>query len=405
MRKFFVLFASVLALSALSLRAFAILDTLDTLASPPPPKESIRLVAQAPHIEAKAYLLMDVNSGRILASRNIDEQLAPASLTKLMTLYLIFDSLENKRFTLNDTVNVSTKAWRMKGSRMFIKPGDKVTVEQLIHGIVTASGNDATVAMAEHIAGNENAFATLMNRQAQLLGMVHSHFTDSTGLPSTDHYVTTRGIALLSRALVLHFPQYYYFFNKKWFTYNNIKQSNRNRLLWHDASVDGLKTGHTDEAGYCLVSSAQRDDMRLLAVVMGTPSEQARTTNSQQLLNWGFNSFETHKLYKGQQAIRNVRIWGGRNKFIPFGTHRDLYVTIPRNDYRKLKVKITFNRTLEAPIQQNQKYGNIAIMLNHRVISQQPLIALRDDLKGSFLRRFADGIAATWTRLWGHDTL
>ena len=378
-------------------------DMLGTL-SAPPIAASPTPILRPPQLQAKSYLLMDVNSEKILASKQIDEPLPPASLTKLMTLYLVFDALENQHLQLSDTVTVSTKAWRMKGSRMFIRAGDKVAVEDLLHGVITASGNDAAVALAEYIAGSEASFVALMNQVAQQLGMHHTHYTDSTGLPDPNHYTTARDMALLTRALILRFPKYYPYFKQKWFQYNGIKQSNRNRLLWHDASVDGLKTGHTDHAGFCLIASAKRNDMRLLSVVMGTPSDQARTNDSQQLLTWGFRFFETHQIYASQQPIRNIRVWGGHKKWVAMGTLQPLYVTVPRGQYKQIKTKLLLAGELHAPIKQYKEYGTIKLLLHEKIMTEKPIVALQNNPQGNMFRRLLDFIAHWWARLWGHTS-
>ena len=265
----------------------------------------------APALNAKAYILIDVNSGKIIAEKNSEERLPPASLTKMMTLYVVSNALHHEQIHLNDSVRVSREAWKIGGSRMFIKEGQQVSVEDLLKGIIVDSGNDACVAMAEHIGGTENAFTDIMNQQAQNLGMTNSHFTDSTGLPDSNLYTTAKDLAILGRALVTDFPQYYSWYKQKWFTYNGIRQPNRNRLLWRDNQVDGLKTGHTAEAGFCLVSSAKRDNMRLLAVVLGEPNDSSRADDSEKLLNYGFRFFETHQLYKSGQSITEMPLYKG----------------------------------------------------------------------------------------------
>ena len=277
------------------------------------------LVATPPTINAKAYVLMDANSGQILAQKNMDQKQPPASLTKMMTLYVISHALQNGTIKLDDQVPVSEKAWRMSGSKMFIKVGTTVSVEDLIQGIIVDSGNDACVALAEYIGGSEQGFADMMNAETKALGMQNTHFLNSTGLPEgenfqTDHYSTAHDLAILGYALIRDFPEYYPWYKQKWFTYNKIKQPNRNRLLWRYPNADGLKTGHTDEAGFCLVSSAQSDNMRLIAVVLGAPTDEARATDSIHLLDYGFRFFTTHVIYKANTPIANVRVWNGKKQ-------------------------------------------------------------------------------------------
>ncbi|HIE54755.1 MAG TPA: D-alanyl-D-alanine carboxypeptidase, partial [Chromatiaceae bacterium] len=293
-----------------------------------------------PAITASGHLLMDYHSGRVLAENNRDKRLEPASLTKIMTAYVVFRELEEGKLSLQEEVVVSEKAWKTPGSRMFIEVGKKVSVADLIRGMIIASGNDACVALAEHIAGSEESFAALMNEHAMRLEMDQTHFTNSTGLPDPNHYTTPADILKVTRALITEFPQYYPLYSEREFTFNNITQKNRNRLLWRDPSVDGVKTGHTKAAGYCLVASAKRQGMRLLSVVMGTASEEARAQETQKLFNYGFRFFETHRLFGGGEPLKQVRVWKGEMEELPLGLEEDLYVTIPRGDYHKLKARV-----------------------------------------------------------------
>lgn len=347
----------------------------------------------APALAAKGYVLIDATSGKVLASQNAEQQMPPASLTKMMTSYIISEAIRQGHIKLDDLVRVSEKAWRTGGSKMFVKVGDMVPVRELMQGIIVDSGNDACVAMAEHVAGSEDAFASLMNQQAALLGMKHTHFTDSTGLPNADHYTTPQDMAILGRALVLNFPEDYKWYSQKWFVYNGIKQPNRNRLLWRDPTVDGIKTGHTDEAGFCLVSSAQRNGTRLIAVVMGAPTDSARAEDSQRLLNYGFRFFETHKLYVANSVLQKVRVWQGKEREVPVGVLQDVYVTVIPGQYPNIKTELVLNTPFKAPITKGQVLGNINLMLNAEKIGSEPLVALKDDPKGGFFTRIADSVS------------
>lgn len=294
--QFFI--ASILLFSHLSLA-----DTTNTIIPIPTQPQPPTFTPSAPNLQASAYILMDATSGKILAQQNADMRLPPASLTKLMSMYIISNAIKSGQVRMDDKVRVSTKAWKTEGSRMFIKVGDEVPIKELVQGIIVASGNDATVALAEHIAGTEEAFTAMMNQQAKLLGMNNSHFMDSTGLPDPNHYATAKDLATLTQAYINHFPEHYIFYSEKWFTYHGIRQPNRNRLLWRYPFADGLKTGHTSEAGYCLVSSAKKDGMRLISVVMGEPNDLGRTEDSIRLLTYGFRFFETHQLYHASNNL------------------------------------------------------------------------------------------------------
>src|SRR5690554_127605 len=295
----------------------------------------------APQLGAPSYILVDFHSGQELAGKNADERMEPASLTKLMTVYAVLHELNAGRLSLDDQVTVSEKAWRAEGSRMFIEVGTKVSVEKLLRGVIIQSGNDASIALAEHIAGSEGTFAQLMNQYAQTLGMTGTHFMNATGLPHPEHFSTARDLAKLAAAIIREFPEHYSLYSEKQFTYNGITQYNRNKLLWRDPSVDGLKTGHTQSAGYGLITSAQRENMRLISVVMGTKGEDDRAQQSQALLNYGFRFFETHRLYAAGTALAEPRVWKGVTEYLPLGLSRDLYVTIPRNQYEQLDASMS----------------------------------------------------------------
>ncbi|WP_051961921.1 D-alanyl-D-alanine carboxypeptidase family protein [Methylobacter sp. BBA5.1] len=344
----------------------------------------------APTVNAGAYILEDFATGKVLAENNADVKLAPASLTKIMTVYVVFRELGSGHLHLDDKVTISQKAWQTPGSRMFVEVNKQVSIEDLLHGVIIQSGNDASVALAEHVGGNETTFADMMNQHAARLGMVNSHFTNSDGLPSPDHYTTARDLAILARTLIKEFPDYYRWFSQKDFTYNNIKQQNRNKLLWRDETVDGIKTGFTDDAGYCLAASALRNDMRLISIVMGTKSATIRANENQNLLNYGFRFFESHRLYQGQTPLTEARIWKGDSKELPLGLAEDLFATIPRRQYQDLKAVINVDKKITAPVKEGQKLGTVTVTLKDELIATKDLIALKSVEKGNVLQRFYD---------------
>lgn len=348
------------------------------------------LIPAAPTIAAKSYILLDFNSGKVLAEQNSSLKLAPASLTKIMTVYVVFRELKNGHLTLDEKVTISKKAWQTPGSRMFVEVNKQVTIEDLLQGVIIQSGNDASVALAEHVAGDEATFAAMMNQHAERLEMLDSHFQNSMGLPGKDHYTTAKDLAKLTTAVISEFPDYYRWDSKKEFTFNKITQPNRNKLLWRDKSVDGVKTGYTEEAGYCMVASAKREEMRLISVVMGTSSANARANESQSLLNYGFRFFETHKLYQGHEALTETRIWKGDNKKLSMGLDNDLYVTIPRRHYNDLKAEIKIDKKIVAPVTEGEKFGVVNVSLEGDVVANEPLIALTTVNKGSFVQRLYD---------------
>lgn len=353
-----------------------------------------------PKLDATGYILMDATSGKILAEKDSDKRMPPASLTKLMTMYIVSSALKNGQIHLDDKVRISTKAWKTEGSRMFVKVGDEVPLRELMQGVVVVSGNDAAVALAEHIAGTEESFTTMMNEQARLLGMKNSHFLDSTGLPNPDHYSTAHDIALLSQAYIKNFPEDYSIYSEKWFAYNSIKQPNRNRLLWRYQYADGLKTGHTSEAGYCLVSSAKKDGMRLIAVVLGEPNDAARTEDSIRLMTYGFRFFETHKLYNANSSLVQAQVWKGTKSDVPLGLTEDLYVTVPAGQYKRLQTSLDLQNPLKAPIVKGQIYGTLNIRVNDQLIASKPLVALDSDEKGGIFRRAADSVKYNFQRMF-----
>ena len=382
--------SAVLMVFALSTPAFA-----NPVIPIPTQPQQPTFMPSAPNLDATGYILIDATSGKVLAEKNSDQRMPPASLTKLMSMYIISGALKNGQIHLDDKVRISTKAWKTEGSRMFVKVGDEVPLRELLQGIVVASGNDATVALAEHIAGTEEAFTAMMNQQAQILGMKNSHFMDSTGLPNKEHYSTAHDLAILTQAYIQHFPEDYNLYSEKWFTYNGIRQPNRNRLLWRYQYADGLKTGHTSEAGYCLVGSAKKDGMRLISVVLGEPNDQARTEDSIRLMTYGFRFYETHKLYSANTPLIQGRVWQGDKAEIPLGIKQDLYVTVPTGQYKKLQASIALNNPIKAPITKGAAYGTLNISLSNQVVASEPLIALEDDGKGGIFRRAADTVKYT----------
>jgi len=348
------------------------------------------LIPAAPSIAAKSFVLLDFNSGKVIAEKQADLRLAPASLTKIMTVYVVFRELKSGHLTLDEKVTISKKAWQTPGSRMFVEVNKQVTIENLLQGVIIQSGNDASVALAEHVAGDESTFSAMMNQHAERLGMLDSHFENSMGLPSKNHYTTARDLAKLTVAVIQEFPEYYEWDSKKEFTFNNITQPNRNKLLWRDKSVDGVKTGYTEEAGYCMVASAKREEMRLISVVMGTASANARANESQTLLNYGFRFFETHQLYKAQTALTEARIWKGDAKQLPMGLSEDLYVTIPRRHYNDLKAEINVDKKIMAPVKEGVSLGTVNVSLAGDIVADKPLIALKTVNKGGFVDRLYD---------------
>lgn len=350
------------------------------------------VVPSPPTIEAHAYILQDFHSGRVLAQDNADERMEPASLTKMMTVYVVFSELRDGKISLDDKVRVSKKAWRMPGSRMFIEVGSQVSVEDLLKGVIVQSGNDASVALAEHVAGTEDAFVQLMNQYAQRLGMTHTHFEDASGLPHADHYTTAHDMAILARALIRDFPEHYKWHAIRQYTYNDITQHNRNLLLWQDDSVDGIKTGHTESAGYCLVASAEREGMRLISVVMGASSEKGRARQSEALLDYGFRFFETHRLYAADKPLTDVRVWKGEPSSLGVGLAHDLYVTVPRGEYERLNASMQLDGAVMAPVARGERHGTVTVSLGDKTLTERPLIALESVPEGGLWQRLTDEV-------------
>ncbi|HWU99355.1 MAG TPA: D-alanyl-D-alanine carboxypeptidase family protein [Oxalicibacterium sp.] len=350
----------------------------------------------SPTINAKSWLLFDASSNQILASNEPDMRIEPASLTKLMTAYVVFDAIQEKRLDMNQMVTVSTKAWKVdaESSKMFIEPRVPVSVHDLVYGLIVQSGNDAAVALAETVAGTEDAFVAMMNREAERIGMKATHFANSHGLPSPDNYSTARDLAILASHLAVDHPELYKIYSTREFTYNNIRQSNRNRLLWLDPTVDGMKTGHTENAGYCLISTAKRPngkngDRRLISVVLGTSSDQMRTQESQKLLNWGFLNFDAVRLYAKNQAIDTPNVWKGSQNSLKIGFNHDLYVTVPKGTADKIKTSLTRKDPLVAPIDKNSTVGTLKVTADGKTIVELPVLALEQvGQAGMFGRAF-----------------
>ncbi len=348
-----------------------------------------------PAIKARAYILQDYDSGRVLVEVNADEQMEPASLTKMMTVYVALAQLADGKFRMDDLVPISKKAWKMGGSKMFIEVGKQVPVEDLLKGVIIQSGNDASVALAEFVAGDESAFADLMNQYARQLGMTNTNFVNASGLPQPDHYSTARDMANLAAALIRDFPVHYPLHAVRSYTWNNIKQYNRNPLLTRDDSVDGVKTGHTESAGYCLVASAKQGDMRLVSSLMGSASEDSRLTETQALLRYGFRFFETNRVYESGVPITRVRVWQGQSEQLETGIADDLYLTVPRGEFRKLATGIVVEEKILAPIRAGQQLGVVSISLDGEAIAQRPLVALAEMPEGGLWRRMSD-----YVKLW-----
>lgn len=358
------------------------------------------MIPAPPQVAGSAYLVMDADTGEILVGENADQRFAPASLTKMMTSYIVEYEIDQGNISEDDMVQVSEKAWRTPGSRMFIREGTQVRLGDLLRGVVIQSGNDASVALAEHIAGSEEAFADLMNQHAARLGLQNTHFANATGLPHENHYSSPHDLALIGRALIKQFPDHYSIYSEKFFTYNDIRQPNRNRLLWRDESVDGIKTGHTEEAGYCLVASAKRDGMRLITVVLGTASEEARAQETQKLLNYAFRFYRTHKLYAANQVLKQVRVWGGASDEVKLGLDQTLAVTIPRGQQDQLQASLDLDPVIKAPVAPGQQLGRVVVTLAGDEVKAVPLVALEPVPEGGFFKRIWDEILLFITGLF-----
>lgn len=367
-----------LAAAVLAAPAFA-----QTVATPAPPS-----------IAAASFVLIDHQTGDVLAARDPDLRLPPASITKVMTLYIAFDEISKGHSSLDDQVLISEKAWRAQGSRSFIEVGNRVRLEDLLHGIIVQSGNDASIAVAEHIAGDESVFAQLMNKHAARLGMANTHYTNASGLPDDAMMTSAHDIALLSQALIRDFPDFYAWFKEREFVYNGIRQPNRNRLLFEDSTVDGIKTGHTEAAGYCLAASAIRDGRRLISVVMGTDSTRARTQASKALLEYGFRFFDTAQLLGPTKPVTHARVYGGALNEVPVGTLEPLAITLGRDGAQRIETASTLNAPLKAPLAVGQVVGEVTVSLDGETLRSAPLVALSEVERGSLWKRFID-----WIRL------
>lgn len=350
------------------------------------------LIPSPPSINASSYLLMDAHSGKILMSHNADQPIPPASLTKIMTSYVTEYELEQGNITLNDQVPISVKAWRKGGSKMYVKEGTKVRLEDLLRGIIIQSGNDASIAVAEYIAGSEDAFADLMNKHADRLGMVNTHFVNATGWPAENHYSSAHDLAILSQSLIQNFPQHYSLYAEKSFTYNGIKQPNRNTLLQWSDRVDGIKTGHTEEAGYCLVASATENGMRLITVVTGTASDQARAKESQKMLTYGFRFFETQETFQANTTIDTAQVWKGDKDEVELITEHNIVLTYPRGQYKNIAQHIEVQHNIEAPFAQGTPLGKIEFKLQDEIIASYPLYAKETINKGGLFSHIIDTI-------------
>ncbi len=346
----------------------------------------------APYVAARSYLLLEVESGQLLAALNPDQRTEPASLTKLMTAYLTFKALKEKVLSPRQTIPVSQHAWKAEGSRMFIEPQKPATVDELIHGVIIQSGNDASIALAEALSGSEEAFAERMNKMAAALGMDNTHFVNATGLPDPQHYTTARDLGILASALIRDFPEYYPLYSIKEYRYNGITQPNRNRLLWIDATVDGLKTGHTDSAGYCLVSSALRGERRIVSVVLGTTSDSVRTIESQKLLNWGFQTFETQRLFHKNTPIKSLEVFKGVAREIRAGFSEEIWVTAPVGEGSRFRQTLTTLQPVVAPVTVGQKLGTLEIDYDGKPVATHDLVALESVPIGNAFTRGWDTV-------------
>ena len=369
---------------------------------PNQPAAAAQIVPRAPEIAASSYILMDARTGKVIAEQNADVQLPPASLTKIMTAYIAEVEIDNGNMSLDDEVHISEKAWRTQGSKMFVDLDSKVRVEDILRGIIIQSGNDASVAMAEHLAGSEEAFADMMNQHAQRLGMSNSHFMNSSGLDTEEAYniMSARDLAILARATIVEHPTHYNIYSEREFTYNGITQPNRNTLLFRDRNIDGMKTGWTTAAGYCLVASGERDGMRLISVVMGTASEDARAAESQKLMTYGFRYFETHKLYDAGQVISNARVWSGREDAVDLGITEEVKATIPRGQSGALQATLSVEETITAPLTQGQVLGTVEIKLGEEIIYQGNVAAMQAVDRAGFFKRFMDWLTMFFTNLF-----
>ena len=364
-----------------------------------------RLIPAPPQLATEGHILLDAATGTVIVEENAEMRLPPASLTKIMTSYIIASEIQQGRISLDDLVPISVKAWKMEGSRMFIREGTEVKVADLIRGIVIQSGNDASVAMAEFIAGDEQAFADIMNQVAQKLGMTRTQFKNATGLPNEGHYTTAKDLSLLARALIRDFPEHYKVYKEKYFSYNDIRQANRNSLLWRDDAVDGMKTGHTQAAGFCLVASAKKKEVRLISVVMGATSERSRSTESQKLINYGFRYFESVKLYDGLESLKRVKVWGGLHESLDVGIEAPVQLTIPNGARGALAAEVTLDPVIKAPVGHGQTLGLLRISLEGETLLERPVVALNAVDEAGFVSSLIDEVSLFFLSMFSGDPL
>ena len=356
-------------------------------------------IPKPPSVKATSYVIMDANSGSIIAEKNAHELKAPASLTKMLTLYIISDQLTRGEINLDEQVRISTKAWKTGGSKTFVKEGQYTSIENLIKGVIVQSGNDACIALVEHIAGGTESFVNMMNQRAKILGMRNSNFTDPIGMPSPNQKTTAYDIAILTKALIKDFPQFYHWYQQKWFTFNGIKQPNRNRLLWRLNFVDGVKTGHTDAAGFVQASSGVKNGMRIIVVTLGSPTDEARAQDGKKLFNYAYRFFESHSLYSANKEIGKARIWFGQKSKIPVGVASELFVTIPSGKYEKLTAKLKFKDEISAPIKKGSVLGKLIVKYDENTIQTVPVISLDDSTKANFAYRAIDSVKLLFHRI------
>ncbi len=382
---------------------FAAAFCCSLLVAAAPVRAAAPIIPPAPEVAASSYLLIDAASQKVLVEHNAHERNPPASLTKIMTAYLAEQEIDAGRMTEADEVLVSVNAWRTGGSKMFIREGRKVQVGDLLKGIIIQSGNDASVALAEHMGGSEAAFANMMNQQAAVLGMTNTHFMNSTGLPDSEHYSSAWDLALLTRDLIARFPDQYAVYSDRSYTYNDIEQPNRNKLLWRDRTVDGVKTGYTSDAGYCLVASAVRQGMRLISVVMGTDSDEARMRESQKLLSYGFRYYETQSLYAAEVMLKEQEIFYGEAETLSLGVAEDVTVTFPRGYYNDIQAEMVVPKVLEAPLSKGDEVGELKLRLNDEIIYSAPLIALEDAPEAGIFSRMGDFLTLFFASLFSGE--
>jgi serine-type D-Ala-D-Ala carboxypeptidase (penicillin-binding protein 5/6) len=395
-----LLFASLVAVFAAFLADASAQTPAASLPRPMPQPESPTIAVPTPPpptLDAASWMLMDFATGQMLLEGNADKRVEPASITKIMTSYVVSAELAHGKIHMDDPVKISENAWRSggagtDGSTSFLELNSEVPLKQLLYGMIIQSGNDAAIALAEHTAGSEELFANLMNQYAAQLGMTGTHYVDASGLPNENHYTTAHDVALLSRALIRDFPDEYAIYKIKDFEWNGIKQHNRNTLLWRDSSVDGIKTGHTSAAGYCLATSAMRGEQRLIAVVMGAKSEKARADANQELLNYGFRFFETHKLYETSKPLASPVVWKGDTPTAALGVAEDVAITLPRGRYADLKASMDLPTRLIAPLSKGQVVGTLKVQLDGKTLIERPIVVLADVAEGGFFKRLYDGV-------------